>query len=350
MTELLIRYQAATLAAFQQLRDGETRLGQVVRFSEPDLDLPQCLERAKQQGCRFVLLGVPEDIGPRANLGQAGSDAGWQAFIRKFINLQQNECLDGSQLLLLGELSCADLQQQSQDADLATLRQLCAELDQRLEPVLSAIFAAGLIPIVIGGGHNNSLPLLAALAKAEQQAVNCINLDPHADFRLLEGRHSGNGFSYANHYGYLHHYLVVGLHELKNSASSMQQLKEAGVALLSYQQLFVREQAPWPELLKLWLQQQEPQRSFGIELDTDAITGMPVSAYNSCGLSVQQAEHFVYLLASQPQSRYLHLAEAAPAQHPAGLAAGMNDAGQILTALVCAFLYGKTPCLDTEIS
>ena len=80
---------------------------------------------------------------------------------------------------------------------------------------------------------------------------------------------------------------------------------------------------------------------FGIELDTDAITGMPVSAYNSCGVSVQQAEHFVYLLASQAQSRYLHLAEAAPTQHPAGLAAGMNDAGQILTALVCAFLFAK---------
>ena len=71
------------------------------------------------------------------------------------------------------------------------------------------------------------------------------------------------------------------------------------------------------------------------------ITGMPVSAYNSCGVSVQQAEHFVYLLASQAQSRYLHLAGAAPTQHPAGLAAGMNDAGQILTALVCAFLFAK---------
>ncbi len=204
-----------------------------------------------------------------------------------------------------------------------------------------AIFAAGLTPIVIGGGHNNSLPLLSALAKSQQQAVNCINLDPHADFRLLEGRHSGNGFSYAKAQGHLDKYLVMGLHELKNSASSLAQIKTAGVDVLSYQQLFVREQAPWPELLKLWLSQRDPQQVFGIELDTDAITGMPVSAYNSCGVSVQQAEHFVYVLANQTQSRYLHLAEAAPAQHPAGLAAGMNDAGQILTALVCAFLYGK---------
>jgi formiminoglutamase len=341
MSDALIRYQAASLAAFQQLREGETRLGQMLRYADPALPLTEALTAAKQQGCVFVLLGVPEDIGPRANLGQGGSDLGWQAFIRKFINLQQNEFLDGSQILLLGELDCADLQQQSQSASLATLRTLCAEIDLRLEPVLSAIFAADLMPIVIGGGHNNSLPLLSALAKNQQQAVNCINLDPHADFRLLEGRHSGNGFSYAKAQGHLNHYLVMGLHELKNSASSLAQIKKAGVDVLSYQQLFVREQAPWPELLKLWLSQRNPQQVFGIELDTDAITGMPVSAYNSCGVSVQQAEHFVYVLASQTQSRYLHLAEAAPAQHSAGLAAGMNDAGQILTALVCAFLFGK---------
>lgn len=341
MSDGLIRYQAASLAAFQQLREGETRLGQMLRYVDPALPLTEALIAAKQQGCAFVLLGVPEDIGPRANLGQGGSDLGWQAFIRKFINLQQNEFLDGSQILLLGELDCADLQQLSQNADLTTLRRLCADIDVRLEPLLLAVFAAGLTPIVIGGGHNNSLPLLSALAKSQRQPVNCINLDPHADFRLLEGRHSGNGFSYAKAQGHLDSYLVMGFHELKNSASSIEQIKKAGVDLLSYQQLFVREQAPWPELLKLWLSQRDPKQAFGIELDTDAITGMPVSAYNSCGVSVQQAEHFVYLLATQSQSRYLHLAEAAPAQHPAGLAAGMNDAGQILTALVCAFLFGK---------
>lgn len=341
MSDTLIRYQAATLAAFQQVRHGETRLGQMLRYADVALPLAEALIKAKQQGCLYVLLGVPEDIGPRANLGQGGAELGWQAFIRKFINLQQNEFLDGSQILLLGELNCADLQQQSQSADLTTLRKLCAEIDLRLEPLLLAIFNTGLTPIVIGGGHNNSLPLLSALAKSQQQAVNCINLDPHADFRLLEGRHSGNGFSYAKAQGHLDKYLVMGLHELKNSASSLEQIKQAGVDVFSYQQLFVRQQAPWPELLKLWLNQHDPQQVFGIELDTDAITGMPVSAYNSCGVSVQQAEHFVYVLASQTQSRYLHLAEAAPAQHPAGLAAGMNDAGQILTALVCAFLFGK---------
>ncbi|MFC4655506.1 MULTISPECIES: formimidoylglutamase [Rheinheimera] len=338
-------YQAADLAAFQQLRAGEQRIGEALFWPEPHLDLTQRLQQAKAAGVRIVLLGVPEDIGPRANLGLGGATQGWTAFVRKFINLQANRFLDASQLMLLGELDCADLQQQSQSLDptdpvqLQQLRQLCAQLDQRLEPVLRAIFETKLRPVVIGGGHNNALPLLAALSQSRQQAVNAINLDPHADFRLQEGRHSGNGFSYAKAQGYLQHYLVMGLHELKNSAAALASIAAEGVDVLSYQQLFVRQQADWPALLQQW--QAKHPGPFGIELDTDAITGMPVSAYNSCGVSVQQAEHFVYLLASSSDSQYLHLAEAAPERHPAGVAAGMNDAGQILTALVCAFVMAK---------
>jgi arginase family enzyme len=32
--------------------------------------------------------------------------------------------------------------------------------------------------------------------------VNAINFDAHSDFRILEGRHSGNGFSYAYEEGF----------------------------------------------------------------------------------------------------------------------------------------------------
>jgi formiminoglutamase len=80
----------------------------------------------------------------------------------------------------------------------------------------------------------------------------------------------------------------------------------------------------------------------GIELDTDSISMMPVSAFTNCGLTVASAERYVYYFASLPQSRYLHLAEAAPSQHPAGLAAGMSETGQVLTALVLAFIQAKT--------
>lgn len=339
-------FQPADIAPYQQRRDGETRLGECIRFVDAAAPWPQALLQAKSSGCRYVLLGIPEDIGPRANLGNGGADAGFTALLSKLVNLQANQLIEPTQLLLLGQVHCSDLQQAcvgldaARPADLAQLRQHCAELDRRVTAVLTPVFAAGLIPLVIGGGHNNALPILQAASQHAGQPLQAINLDPHCDFRLLEGRHSGNGFSYAHQAGWLQHYFVVGLHELKNSAKALAQLQAAGAGYVSYQQIWQRRELSFAEAVEQAIRHISAglANGVGIELDTDSISGMPVSAYTNCGLSVADAEYFVWRLAQLPQSRYLHLAEAAPSQHPAGLKAGMNEAGQILTALVIAFL------------
>lgn len=329
-------------------RDGEQRIGQALSLPEINLNLNEQLATSKAQGCRFVLLGVPEDIGPRANLGQGGADKGWAAFLSKFVNLQSNHFIAAEQILLLGEIHCADLQQQAAILDtaepqqLVRLRQLVETLDTRIEMVVQAIFAADLLPVVIGGGHNNSYPILKALSQAGKQSANCANLDPHADFRPLEGRHSGNGFSYAWHEGILQHYFVLGLHELKNSAATLAQLQQAGGEFCSYQRIFVRQELTYQQALEQCIDKVVlGSGDIGIEVDTDSISLMPVSAFTNCGINVQAAEQFVYQLAKLPRSRYLHLAEAAPAQHPAGFTAGINEAGQVLSALVFAFMQGK---------
>jgi formiminoglutamase len=46
----------------------------------------------------------------------------------------------------------------------------------------------------------------------QKENVNAINFDAHSD-RILEGRHSGNGFSYAYEEGFLKKYFIFGLHE-----------------------------------------------------------------------------------------------------------------------------------------
>lgn len=338
----------AQLQQYCSIRDGEQRLGQALSLPDPALDLAGQLAHSKAEGCRFVLLGVPEDIGPRANLGLGGADKGWAAFLSKFVNLQSNHFIAAGQILLLGEIQCADLQQQastldiSQPLQLSQLRQLVEMLDTRVASVVQAIFTAGLLPVVIGGGHNNSYPIIKALNQASGQQVNCANLDPHSDFRPLEGRHSGNGFSYAWQDGLLKHYFVLGLHELKNSAATLAQLQQATGEFCSYQRIFVRQELNYQQALDLCIDNVvQGSGDIGIEVDTDSINLMPVSAFTSCGISVQAAEQFVYQLAKLPRSRYLHLAEAAPAQHPAGLAAGVNEAGQVLSALVLAFMQGK---------
>lgn len=72
----------------------------------------------------------------------------------------------------------------------------------------------------IGGGHNNAYPLLKGASKGLYKSgqiplasLNCISLDAYADFRALEGRHSGNAFSYAEEDGYLQKYCVIGIRE-----------------------------------------------------------------------------------------------------------------------------------------
>ena len=63
----------------------------------------------------------------------------------------------------------------------------------RLEPA----FSLGISAIVLGGGNNNSLPVLRPVRAATSKPVAAVNCDPHADFRRAEGRHSGNPFRYA---------------------------------------------------------------------------------------------------------------------------------------------------------
>jgi formiminoglutamase len=333
-------------------RVGEKRLGEVLVQlpSVTDQQIYQTeLAQAWQQGRRIILIGVPESIGPRANLGRGGAEDGWLAALKGLLNVQANDLIASDLLLLAGAVPTADLQRHSSDLDpndsqqLEQLRDLCAQLDERVSAVLKPAFAQGFAVILIGGGHNNAYPLLNSLAEVSEQAVGAINLDPHADFRACEGRHSGNGFSYAYQHGALAHYHVVGLHPAKNNARSIERLRQAGFSWVTLQQLW---QQPWAEqLLELEQISRRWDCPFGIEVDVDALYGVPASAMNFIGLSVSHAATLVSCLATQHKARYLHLAEAAPSLHPHGRSSGDLVTAQVLSELVLAYLQGY--CLRT---
>lgn len=352
----LHRYQPADIARWQKSRPQEERLADKLLFLSAELPLSDALSAARQQQSKVALLGIPEDIGPRANLGLGGAELGWSSFLSTWLNLQANAFSQKmGPVLLAGHVQCDDLQQQANTLDatkpeqLQQLRTLCHELDQRVEGIMTQLFQAGFYVIVIGGGHNNAYPLIKALASATEQAVHCANLDPHSDFRPLEGRHSGNGFSYAWQQQLLANYFVLGLHELKNSDASLIQMQQAGAEFVSLQALFTRQQLSWQEALDRCIDfVADSTGAIGIELDTDSIELMPASAFTSTGLTAHQASQYVYQLALLPRSRYLHLAEAAPARHPAGQDAGMLHCGQVLAALCDAFMQAKAVVVDSH--
>jgi formiminoglutamase len=63
----------------------------------------------------------------------------------------------------------------------------------------------------------------------QRKTINAINFDAHSDFRILEGRHSGNGFSYAYEEGFLKN-IVFGLHENYTSKSVLDIIKKQKIA------------------------------------------------------------------------------------------------------------------------
>ena len=338
------------LAPYISQRTGETRLGEVLKLLSlsDGKDYMKALADLKHQGVNYILLGIPEDIGPRANLGKPGSHKGWDAFLYKFCALQQNEFIQGKEVAVMGHIHCQDLQDKSvcldasRPDDLINLRALVAELDERVTTICKMIFDSKLTPIIIGGGHNNAYPIIRAASLSLNSSISAINLDPHTDFRSDEGRHSGNGFSYAAKGGYLQYYFSLGMNELKNSASNIESLRSYGFQWASYQDIWIRRTHDFVAALakgKKYLN--NANSPFGVELDVDCLSLMPASAFTNCGIQVQDAEYYVYHLASELDSCYLHLAEGAPEQHPSNYNAGVNDVGQVYASLVSSFIQAK---------
>jgi len=334
------------LASFQNRRLSETHVADVIMVPDQEKSYLDNLESAQQRGVEFVILGIPEDIGPRANCGKGGAKNAWHQYLPVMLSQQANQFFNWGSVLLLGELDVSDLQKQSNvatisDHKLSSLRDLCAQLDSRVEELLLPIFKLGLKPIVIGGGHNNAFPIIQALNKATDLAVGCVNLDPHADFRKAEGRHSGNPFRYAYEAGSLSHYCVVGLHEQKNNAETIQGLLDADFPFITYQQIFIEHSVVFNDAVKNAKSYvNNNKNAVGIELDLDSIKHMPASAYSSTGFTSEQAMFYVNQLAQLPQNKYLHLCEGAPDGNEPPSHKTLEVA-QVLTQLTYSYLIGN---------
>lgn len=323
------------------LRPGETKLAQTVLCSEKNTKLVDTLRLAKNNQVRFVIIGIGEDIGPRANLGRGGATDAFEPAMAQFLNLQSNRFLSGKECLILGQIETNDLQL-AEGASAEALRQNVEKLDERVISITSQVMAAGLEPIVIGGGHNNAYGLLMSVKNTYNKKVAAVNLDPHSDFRPREGRHSGNGFSYAAASGALGYYHVLGMHELKNSEETLEQLSTFGGHWHTLQSIWVRREISLEKALDdITIKLNDSQLPVGLELDLDAITNMPTSASTAAGVPLLDALHYVHHIARNTPCTYLHLAEAAPSCHVAGIAAGYRETGQSISELIYAYIQGR---------
>lgn len=324
-------------------RNHEIKLGETILFYEHN---GLSINNLRLNKAKFVLFGIPEDIGVRANFGRGGAQTAWKPALDGFLNMQDNSFLNGDDILLLGEIETDDLMLAAKDLhpknedDLNTLRKLVSELDDRVSSVIQLIISAGKIPIVIGGGHNNAYGNIKGSALALKQKINVINCDPHADFRPTEGRHSGNGFSYAFKENYIARYSLFCMHEQYNTSSVLKEIQQNNTCIYfsSYEDVFVRESITYSKGL-------EQNISFvkatpcGVEIDLDAITNVPSSAKTSSGISPVQARQYAYRCGRELNALYFHIAEGAPVLSHIK---ADNKTGKLIAYLISDFIKGVT--------
>lgn len=314
-------YNKQDILSLTHLRQFETKLGEQLDTIADSTQLEASLERSP---ARYVLFGIPEDIGVRANLGVGGADSAWIPFLSAFCNIQSNDFLSGDELLLLGHFDFGDMKYLIEDnaqgpqEKIEAYRHAVITIDEEVENLVKQIAASKKIPIAIGGGHNNAYPMIRGTAKGLYKAgliplaqINSINLDAHADFRPAEGRHSGNGFRYAEEDGYLQKYCIIGLHE-----NYLQQnvwldiVNNPFLDFITYEDIFIHEKRNFIQAVAHATGFTEDGYT-GIELDLDSICDALSSAETPAGIPPLYARKYINFVAARSTVAYLHICEGA---------------------------------------
>jgi formiminoglutamase len=338
-------YSKQDVLTLTKIRRFETKVGELVQV----LGTPQNLEQElANSSAKFVIVGVPEGIGVKANLGIGGSDTAWVPFLQSFLNIQSNDFLLGDNILLLGHFDFSELEilidsnAHSFEEKIEAYRHAVNKIDDEVEHIVKMITQHKKIPIVIGGGHNNAYGCIKGAAKGLHKAgliplaqINAINLDAHADFRPVEGRHSGNGFRYADEDGYLEKYCVIGLHENYISQNSwIDIVNDPFIDVITFEDIFIHEKRNFIQAIAHAATFTEDSYC-GIELDLDSIANTLSSASTPVGISPLHARQYINYAAIDTKAAYLHICEGATK-----LIDGRSDesTGKLISYLVSDFI------------
>ncbi|WP_299227989.1 formimidoylglutamase [uncultured Psychroserpens sp.] len=336
--EHLKPFTDSELNAILKKRSKETKFGEHIMLL-PDYN--DIYEQLLKLDVTYVIFGIKEDVGVFANLGNTGTSSAWDAVIKILLNTQSNAHTHARKVVILGALEFPAYQEkintldQNKKKDIFKVRKKVKKIDEAVTYLVSQIISAGKVPIIIGGGHNNAYGNIKGAALALKAPINAINFDAHHDFRAEEGRHSGNGFSYAFAEGFLKNYFIFGLHENYTSDRIFKTLKKLkAIQYCTFEDIMIRQDSDFHSELETAIQHIS-ENPFGLEIDCDAIEGVPSSAMTPSGFSTNQARQFVHHFGKQTNVTYLHICEAAPTPDTE------TQVGKLITYLITDFIKAR---------
>ena len=328
-------FTSSELKLLLKKRPKETKLGEHIILIPNYKDI---YEQLLKLDVTYVVFGIKEDVGVFANHGNIGTSSAWDATIKILLNIQSNTHTHAKKIAILGSLEFPKYQEQlkkldhNKKKDIAKARKKVTAIDESVSYLVSQIVSAGKIPISIGGGHNNAYGNIKGTSLALKKPINAINFDAHHDFRAEEGRHSGNGFSYAYNEGFLKNYFIFGLHENYISTQNLETLNTTkSINFNTFEAITIRNELKFKaESLKAL--KHVNTSNFGLEIDCDAIENIPSSAMTPSGFSVNKVRQFISLIAGDKNVSYLHICEAAPNKKTS------YTIGKLITYLITDFI------------
>lgn len=314
-------YTKADILTITHVRMFETKLGEVVNCSD---NISQLADAVAKTSASYVVIGVPEDIGVKANAGRGGAASSWFSFLDSFLNIQSNDFLSGEQIFIAGHFdfdkvkNLINVNAATGEEKMEAYRHAVNMIDEEVEELVKLVTENKKIPIIVGGGHNNAYPAIKGSAKGLFKAemlplalINCINLDAHADYRPLEGRHSGNAFRYADNDGYLKKYFILCVHENYLQQNTLMDLtNNPFINYITYEDIFIHEKKNFMKAISHAAAFTDDEYT-GIELDLDAIENVLSSAMTPCGISALQARQYMHFTGLNAKVAYVHICEGA---------------------------------------
>ncbi|QRM90070.1 arginase [Lacinutrix sp. WUR7] len=335
----LVLFNDTKLKSLLNKRPKESKFGEHIQVLT---SVSNIYEQLINLDVSYVLIGLPEDVGVFANHGKSGTSITFHAVIKILLNIQSNQFTHAKKVLILGHLDFNEAHEklktldQTKKKDVEKARKMVQKIDKQVSNLVHTIVKAGKIPIIIGGGHNNAYGNIKGSSLALNTSVNAVNFDAHTDFRDEEGRHSGNGFSYAFAEGFLNNYFIFGLHENYNSQNILNRIaKQKRIAFNTFEAIAVRRELKFKKEMERALKHVSA-KPFGIEIDCDAIENIPSSAMTPSGFSVTKARSFVDYFGKHKNATYLHISEAVANPE------NETQVGKLISYLITDFIRANT--------
>ncbi|GLB54200.1 arginase [Neptunitalea chrysea] len=309
-------YNFPKIDSFIRHREGEIKLGEKVDYINDNETIESQLELSK---AKFVVLGIPENFGIKAGLGVRNASYTWEASLKALLNVQNNKFNKGKKLLILGHLDFSEEEKKAvtidteTDAGIKELKGIVDGIDKEVTFWIQKIVGYGKTPIIIGGGQNNAYGIIKGCALALNKPLNVINFDAHSDLLKMNGRHSGNAFSYTLKEGFLKKYYMFGLQENhipKYVVNTIKNNKEY-IKYTTFEELFIRREKGMEfELNRAY--DFVKTAPFGVEVDCDAMTNFPADATSLNGFTPREIRRSVVQFSKSSNTTYLHISEATP--------------------------------------